>query len=98
MYFLYWFAIKKIPNFCNSLSGRPHQNGEGILRAWHDYSEAMHITEFVSECMSLYSLCVIQAEQMRDKASCLVGIGQRDSFSLRGNALNGMLVFKLTKS
>lgn len=39
---------------------------------------------------------------MRDKASSLVGIGQRDSFSLRGNALNGMVIFmvifKLTKS
>lgn len=63
MYSLYWFAIKKIPTFCNSLSGGLHQNSDGILGTWHDYSELMHIMEFVSEYKSLYSLCAIQADQ-----------------------------------
>jgi hypothetical protein len=97
MHILYWIALQTIPNFCNLLSGGSHQNSEDILGAWHDYSEPMHKMEFVSECMSLNSLYTIQTE-MRDKASCLVGISQRDGFSLKENALNGMVVFNLTKS
>lgn len=56
---LYWVALQKMPNFCNSLSGGPHENSNGILCAWHDYSELMHIMEFVSEYMSLDSLYTI---------------------------------------
>lgn len=94
---MYGIVLQNIPNSYNALCGGPQQNSEGVLGAWHDHSEAMHIMEFVSECMSLCSLYMLGIDQNeRQKASCLIRMTQRDIFSLK-IALIGMVIFNLTK-
>jgi hypothetical protein len=52
--------------------------------------------EFVFECIprSHYTLYMrLGLTERRDKASCLIGIGQRDSLSLKKDALIKMVIF-----
>ena len=75
MYTLYGVVTQEIPNHSTWVSRGTHQHSDGALSAWKDYSEAMHMMEFLSECI-LRSHCTLYMRLgliKRNKASCLIG-------------------------